>query len=63
MDPHAWQTFAALVGPLVGAGAGTYFGLKGAINGLRERTQRIEQTQNEIRDYARDTFHLLKERR
>lgn len=41
------QSIMALLGPLLGAGAGSYFGLKGALNGLRERTERIEQAVNE----------------
>jgi hypothetical protein len=54
MDPTV-QLIAMIVGPLVGAGAGSYFGLRGAINGLRERSARIESTLGEVRDHARDT--------
>jgi hypothetical protein len=51
---------AAIVGPLVGAGAGTYFGLRGAINGLKERSERMEHILTEVRDHARDAVQGLK---
>ena len=54
MDPTL-QLLGMIVGPLVGAGAGSYFGLKGALNGLRERSARIEGTLGEVRDHTRDT--------
>jgi len=46
---------AQLLGPLLGAGAGSYFGLKSALNGLRATTARTEERVNEVRDFARDT--------
>ena len=49
------SAFMAVLGPLIGAGAGSYFGLKSAINGLRERSARMESTLGEVRDYTRDT--------
>lgn len=68
MTPSDW---AVLLGPLIGAGAGSYFGLKGALNGLKERTVRIEAAQirheaatAEVRDIARDThFEVVEARR
>ncbi|KKN44572.1 hypothetical protein LCGC14_0691760 [marine sediment metagenome] len=50
---------AVLFGPLVGAGIGTFFGLRGAINGLAQRSKRMEGTLVEVRDYTRDTSRLL----
>jgi hypothetical protein len=32
-----------LLSVLVGAGAGSYFGLKGAVNGIRKTTDRIDE--------------------
>ena len=43
MESSMVDALLALAGPLIGAGAGSYFGLKGALNGLRERSQRIEE--------------------
>ena len=34
---------AQAFGPLVGALGGTYFGLKAAVNGMKDRVKRIEQ--------------------
>jgi len=49
----------ALLGPLIGAGAGSYFGLKSALNGLRERSVHIESVLVEVRDHTRDTKNSL----
>ena len=47
---------AAVVGPLLGAGAGTFFGLRSGLNGLRETAQRMESTLVGVRDNTRDTM-------
>lgn len=52
---------AAVLGPLVGAWAGTYFGLKGAINGLVGRTERMDETLGQVRDYTRDASLALQD--
>jgi len=46
---------AQLLGPLLGAGAGSYFGLKSALNGIRATVGRTEEAVGEVRDLARDT--------
>ncbi len=50
---------AAVVGPLLGAGAGTFFGLRSGMNGLRETAQRMEGTLIDVRDNSRDTLHEI----
>jgi uncharacterized membrane protein YqgA involved in biofilm formation len=37
-----------LVGVLIGAGVGSFFGLKGAINGLRHDMQEVKKCAGEI---------------
>ena len=57
------DSIAALIGPLVGAGAGTYFGLKGALNGLKETAKRIDLSLTEVRDIVRDTARDVEQHR
>jgi hypothetical protein len=51
---------AAVVGPLLGAGAGTFFGLRSGLNGLKETAQRLESTLIDVRDNSRDTLNEMK---
>lgn len=54
---------AALAGPLIGAGAGSYFGLKGALNGLKAFSHRAEAIMANIRDTNMEALFELKEHR
>lgn len=54
---------AALAGPLIGAGAGSYFGLKGALNGLKAFSHRAEAIMETIRDTNREALFELREHR
>lgn len=45
-----FSLLAQLFGPLLGAGAGSYFGLKSALNGIRATTGRIEEKVEDTRD-------------
>lgn len=57
MDIH---DIVFIVGTVFGSGAGCYFGLKGALNGIKDRTIRIEAATNEIRDAVLMMRHDLK---
>ncbi len=52
---------AVILGPLLGAGAGTFFGLRGALNGLKERGERMEGTLDATRDYSRDSCLMMRD--
>lgn len=39
-----------IIGILIGAGAGSFFGLKGAINGLRKDVTEIKECAREMHD-------------
>lgn len=68
MDMH---DVAQILGMLLASGAGCYFGLKGALNGIKDRTVRIEAAQGrqeatlaDVRDISRDThFEVVEARR
>lgn len=62
-DAQFVNTIAVLIGPLVGAGAGSYFGLKGALNGLKESAKRAERFLESIRDTTRVALLQLEEHR
>lgn len=57
------EMILALAAPLIGAGAGSYFGLKGALNGTREGVRQALVVLAEVRDLARDTYRDLEEHR
>ena len=59
MSPEQWQALGVIVGPVLGTGVGTFFGLRASLNGLRERSVRMEHILGEVRDYARDAFAAL----
>ena len=52
MTPSDW---AVLLGPLLGAGAGSYFGLKGALNGMKATVSDIKATVGETHTIALET--------
>ena len=60
-DLATLQLAGAVLGPLIGAGAGSYFGIKSSLNGLKERSLRMENSLTDIRDHARDTLTAVKQ--
>jgi hypothetical protein len=52
MDPNLLD----LISTLVGAGAGTYFGLKASLNGIKETTK---QTLREVQEHRRDSVRFV----
>lgn len=53
-----------ILGPLIGAGAGSYFGLKGALNGLRESARRAEGSLDSIeRSNMQVLFEMIEHRK
>ena len=52
-DPGLVELLERIAGPLLGAGAGSYFGLKSAINGMRETTR---DTLKELQQHRRDSI-------
>lgn len=54
-----WSFAVQIIGPLVGAGAGTYFGLKSALNGIRSTTERTERKVDRIHDTTMETKYRL----
>lgn len=64
MDAQTLQLMSMILGPLVGAGAGTYFGLKGALNGLKESARRAEASLGSIeRSNMQALFELVEHRK
>ena len=61
MERETITLIAILLGPLIGAGAGTFFGLRGALNSLRERGKRMEGTLDETRDFSRDSCLMMRD--
>ncbi len=61
MDRETISLIAVLLGPLIGAGAGTFFGLRGALNGLNERGKRMEHTLGETREFSRDSCLMMRD--
>lgn len=57
------NSISAILGPLIGAGAGSYFGLKGALNGIKDRTSRIEAIAQDNHDALKDIDHQVREMR
>jgi hypothetical protein len=51
MDATALDFLEKVIGPLIGAGAGSYFGLKSALNGIRQTTR---DTLRELQEHRRD---------
>ena len=60
-DLATLQLAGTILGPLIGAGAGSYFGIKSSLNGLKERSLRMENSLTDIRDHARDTLTAVKQ--
>lgn len=52
-----------ILGPLIGAGAGSYFGLKGALNGLKESARRADGHLEGIKDISKEALLQLVEHR
>lgn len=48
-----------IIGPLLGAGAGSYFGLKSALNGIRATTERTERKVEKIHETALEVKYRL----
>lgn len=64
MDAQTVQLVGMILGPLLGAGAGTYFGLKGALNGLKESARRADTNLEIIKDVNRQAlFELIEHRK
>ncbi len=61
MDRDVISLIAVLLGPLIGAGAGTFFGLRGALNGLNDRGKRMETTLGEAREFSRDSCLMMRD--
>lgn len=61
MDSVLVMVVISLTGPLLGAGVGTYIGLRISLNGLRGQTTRIEDVLGEVRDFSRDTCKMTAE--
>ena len=60
MPPQeVWSLAVQIVGPLLGAGAGSYFGLKSALNGIRSTTDRTERKVDTIHDTTREIKYRL----
>ena len=50
------DALAQLAGPLFGAGLGSYFGLKSALNGIKQTTR---DTLREVQEHRRDTARYV----
>ena len=60
MPPQdVWSLAVQIIGPLLGAGAGSYFGLKSALNGIRATTERTERKVEKIHETALETKYRL----
>lgn len=64
MDAQTIQLLGLILGPLIGAGAGSYFGLKGALNGLKESARRADGHLEQIKDTNKlALFELIEHRK
>lgn len=64
IDPQSIQLMGMILGPLLGAGAGTYFGLKGALNGLKDSARRAESSLGSIeRSNMQVLFEMVEHRK